>query len=219
MRPRKGSPAEKLGIKFTGNPDALDQPKRKVTYEILERPGKYTVGPLSDRVVMNDTWYVWYVDLDGVLCNFLKGASIATGKQLTSHAVWAANRNEYWEDIRKLGPNFWRNLEWLPEAEKLWTILKKFHTKILTAYPTVPQLQLDAIIGKADWIDVNLGSRFCWEAIICPVDSKQKYAGLNTILIDDNELTIKQWSAKGGIGILHNNVADTLEEIKKYANL
>jgi hypothetical protein len=49
MRPRKGSPAEKLGIKFTGNPDALDRPKRRVTYDILERPGKYIVGPLSDK--------------------------------------------------------------------------------------------------------------------------------------------------------------------------
>ena len=48
MRPRKGSQAEKLGIKFTGNPDASDPPKKSGIYKILDKPGKYILGPLSD---------------------------------------------------------------------------------------------------------------------------------------------------------------------------
>lgn len=48
MRPRKGSPAEKLGIKFTGNPDALDRPKKKAVSAVVDNPGKYLIGPLSD---------------------------------------------------------------------------------------------------------------------------------------------------------------------------
>lgn len=52
MRPRKGSQAEKLGIKFTGNPDAMRLEEKKLkggtrVKEIIARPGKHLVGSLS----------------------------------------------------------------------------------------------------------------------------------------------------------------------------
>jgi hypothetical protein len=54
MRPRKGSGAERLGIKFTGNPDAreycdrpVDDCETGIPRSILENPGKYMIGSLS----------------------------------------------------------------------------------------------------------------------------------------------------------------------------
>lgn len=54
MRARKGSGAERLGIKFTGNPNAKDYYERPVNdretgipRSILDNPGKYQIGSLS----------------------------------------------------------------------------------------------------------------------------------------------------------------------------
>jgi hypothetical protein len=39
--------------------------------------------------------------------------------------------------------------------------------------------------------------------------------GIPNILIDDYDQNIKEWQAKGGIGILHKNAADTIAQPKK----
>jgi hypothetical protein len=53
MRPRKNSGAARLGIEFTGNPDALDycekntEERRKKRQDMLNNPGKYMIGSLG----------------------------------------------------------------------------------------------------------------------------------------------------------------------------
>ena len=37
----------------------------------------------------------------------------------------------------------------------------------------------------------------------------------NAILIDDFASNIKRWEAAGGIGILHKNANDTIQQLKK----
>ena len=47
---------------------------------------------------------------------------------------------------------------------------------------------------------------------------KQLYAKTDekpNILIDDHKKNIGEWEAKGGIGILHTNVAKTISELKR----
>ena len=47
---------------------------------------------------------------------------------------------------------------------------------------------------------------------------KQKYAmsgGKSNVLIDDYIKNIKEWEAKGGIGIHHTDVSKTINELKK----
>jgi hypothetical protein len=47
---------------------------------------------------------------------------------------------------------------------------------------------------------------------------KQDFAkknGIPNILIDDYPENIREWEAKGGIGILHKNAADTIARLKK----
>jgi hypothetical protein len=47
--------------------------------------------------------------------------------------------------------------------------------------------------------------------------TKQKYAALNGILIDDYEKNIAQWREAGGIGILHKNARETIKQLRRYA--
>ena len=49
-------------------------------------------------------------------------------------------------------------------------------------------------------------------------EDKQKYAtidGVQNILIDDYLKNIKQWEAKGGIGIHHINARTSINSLKK----
>ena len=42
-----------------------------------------------------------------------------------------------------------------------------------------------------------------------------KVGGMPTILIDDYEKNIRQFRARGGIGILHTSTSNTINELKK----
>ena len=47
---------------------------------------------------------------------------------------------------------------------------------------------------------------------------KQKFAttdGKPNVLIDDYKKNIREWEAKGGIGILHTNVIKTISDLKR----
>ena len=44
---------------------------------------------------------------------------------------------------------------------------------------------------------------------------KQLYAKKNTILIDDYANNIREFNAKGGIGIRHKTASQTISELKK----
>ena len=47
---------------------------------------------------------------------------------------------------------------------------------------------------------------------------KKNYATTDdkpNILIDDYDKTIREWEAKGGIGIIHTDVAKTISELKR----
>ena len=45
--------------------------------------------------------------------------------------------------------------------------------------------------------------------------TKSNYAKENAILIDDFASNIKRWEAAGGIGILHKNANDTIQQLKQ----
>lgn len=160
-----------------------------------------------------------YVDMDRVLCNFLKGVVKATGLKVFTHEDWAKNREQAWKIIHDMKAEFWANLEWTADGRNLWYAVKHLSPRILSAYPKVKDLRPAAVVGKTLWIFNNLGAEYSWHAQFCAVEDKQLRAERGAILIDDNALTIKQWRSKGGIGILHTSTRATLEELKHHANL
>ena len=153
--------------------------------------------------------------MDGVLCNFLKGISDLTGEDLKTHADWTAKKDFYWEKVAAGGKEFWSNLEWCEGAQILWQNVQALNPTILSAYPSREELQFTGVYGKRIWLYRNISMDVSQKAIICAVVNKQTFAKPGDVLIDDNELTIDQWNAKGGIGILHINVEDTIRELAK----
>ena len=71
-----------------------------------------------------------YLDMDGVLVNLEKGAYKVHGANLGD-----VPKPERWEKIRDT-KDFWKNLEWMPGAEKLWNFLKPYEPSIMSAYAT-----------------------------------------------------------------------------------
>ena len=55
-----------------------------------------------------------YCDMDQVLCNFMKGADKAVGGSFVM-----ADKEDRWKKINQV-KGFWENLEWMPNAKKLY---------------------------------------------------------------------------------------------------
>ena len=101
----------------------------------------------------------------------------------------------------------------MPGAEKMWRMLNKYNANILSAYS---KRDSNSQKGKRTWISKNL--RLNGKIHLVQREDKQKFATTNdkpNILIDDYPKNIKEWEAKGGIGIRHINPAKTMRELEK----
>lgn len=139
-----------------------------------------------------------FCDMDGCLTDFNKQLSELLGYPAPKEF---GNDPKIWAAISKAGEEFWSEMEWISGARRLWDEIKKFHPTILSA----PTRHPSSVSGKKKWLRENLpGVPYIIE------QHKEKYAKPGAILIDDRKKNIDKWEAKGGIGILHKSVPDTL---------
>lgn len=155
---------------------------------------------------------ILYVDMDGVLVDFLKGAGQATSMNFKTHMDWEKVKQTEWETLSKMGSRFWARLPWMKDGKQLWNYVKDYEPRILSAFPQAKQNKQHAINGKKEWIKKNLSG--VKEVNLVKGQDKQKYARKNTILIDDSERNINQFNNAGGIGILHTDTKSTIAKLK-----
>lgn len=163
--------------------------------------------------------YIIYCDMDGVIVDFISGANLVAKKsKFSKNWIELANRNQKlaWSIINEHGSDFWANLSWEKNGRKLWNEVEKYNPIILSAYPYTiedPTVKTDAIKGKKEWIDKHIGNDAAGNAIICARDEKVMFAEDNAILIDDMEKNVKEWQQAGGIGILHKSYRSTMKKL------
>ena len=155
-----------------------------------------------------------YLDMDGVLCNFIKGVADTTGEDFTSPDLNQKMKGQIKSKIEEKG-DFWHNLEWQPGGQQLYRYVKSSSPYILSAYAKWDKNCKD---GKNSWIKrhlmmpkqrINLVKR----------EDKKLYAvqdGVPNILIDDYIKNIREWEQAGGIGIHQTDVKRTINTIKKH---
>ena len=166
-----------------------------------------TLTDLIEKVSTEDLPSV-YCDMDMVLCNFMKAADKVTGHFVT------ADKEQRWKDISNT-KNFWAELEWMPGAKRIHQMIIKYDAHILSAYSGKDPSSKN---GKMKWLSKNTNFK---RANIHLVTRAQKQAfakdsdGEPNVLIDDYIKNIKEWEAKGGIGIHHTAVPKTLSELKR----
>ena len=149
-----------------------------------------------------------YCDLDQVLVAFLKGADKAVGGSFVD-----TPKDERWSKVNQV-KGFWANLDWMPGAKRLHDFIIRYDPYVLSAYSNRDP---NSKVGKMKWLKKN--TKFKRANIHLVMRSqKQVYAmkaGEPNVLIDDYIKNIREWEAKGGIGIHHTNVGKTISELKK----
>ena len=146
-----------------------------------------------------------YLDMDQVLCNFLKGADKAVGGSFVKHPSPAR-----WQILNQT-KNFWANLEWMPGGKQLYRFTSRYDPHILSAYAGKDK---NSRVGKMKWVTKN--TKVPRGKIHLVVRSQKKsFAKGNNVLVDDYIKNIEEWKSNGGIGILHENTNKTIQELKK----
>ena len=156
-----------------------------------------------------------FVDMDGVLCDFLRGCESYLGHPLTNDDK---GHTEY--DLRKEELTNKRLFSNLPPMVDMYDLLAYIkHTgvkwEILTAAGLVNR---DLVVyDKNEWI-----KRYVDPSVVvtCTMSGSQKaaFAYEGSVLIDDRKKNIEAWENAGGIGILHTSAKETIETLKELRN-
>lgn len=147
--------------------------------------------------------YQIFCDMDGVLTDFESAYERVSGRKINDEV----SSREFWEPINKAGLSFWTELKWMSDGKQLWNYIKKHKPKILSA----PSRSEDSVVGKKQWVKRELPTS---ELILRSARNKKEFASPTTILIDDKQENIQDWIDAGGIGILHVNTKNTIDQLK-----
>jgi 5'(3')-deoxyribonucleotidase len=143
-----------------------------------------------------------YVDMDGVLCDFDK-SFVKYDNDISKLANSGSKEIEY----------FFANLRYLPDGSELVDYLKSNNLKFtILSSPLRPPERNSSIRGKKTWLKRYLPSHYHNS-----IFDSEKYAHCTKgdILIDDMSKNIDPWIKCGGIGILHTNIDDTIDQLKR----
>ena len=156
-----------------------------------------------------------FVDMDGVVADFLAGCSEMMGKPLTSDD---AGHSEY--DLRKEELTNKRLFGMLPPMVDYADLIGYVkHTglpwEILTAAGTVNRELV--VYDKNKWVRKYIDPTV---VVTCTYSGSQKgaFARKGFVLIDDRPKNIDAWVNAGGLGIVHVSARDTIEQLKLLRN-
>jgi|SRR5579871_246204 len=149
---------------------------------------------------------VCFVDLDGVLVDFVAGALAVHGKTLARREVkWSfpeqigfagADDAAFWEP---LGFDFWAGLGWHEDGRRLLGELERLVGADRIALLTSPCLTRGAVEGKVEWLRRRL-PRYARQFFVGP--AKHLCAGPGKVLVDDHDANVDRFVGAGGRAVL-----------------
>lgn len=150
-----------------------------------------------------------FVDMDGVLVDFDKKVLQIMGRKPDP----VEKDDEMWNALEKID-HFYLDLEWMEGAKELWSYVLPHNPWILSAVPSRKgAMQIQSGEDKVVWCSTELGAHV--PVIITLSKIKHTCGKPGDILIDDREENIIAWRKMGGVGILHKNVQDTLNQLRE----
>jgi len=160
-----------------------------------------------------------YVDMDGVLCDFLKRFHEIYGVEPerdypSKNAAKEVYKKQFKEFIKD--KNF-ETLDPMPDYDLamdfLCSVENEYEIQLLTSCAK-PKYMDDISLQKHIWLkkhDIH------WPVIIVPGKKlKQYYATPVSLLIDDTLSNVIQWRDRGGPAIWHTSWVKTIKEIEEY---
>ena len=154
-----------------------------------------------------------YFDLDGVLADF---DSAVKHLGATQYPIG----DEIWEKLKN-EKNFFQKINVMENAHLLFDIVySKYKNKveILTGIPQPKREMFSAADDKRQWVYDNFTKNIVVNTVY-RAEKKNFCLGKEYVLIDDMKRTIKEWNKKGGVGILHISVENTIKQMKELGIL
>ena len=182
------------------------------------------------RFLKEEQEYEIYCDMDGVLVDFELGvveyitAALAEGRAEelkakidrdyipTDDLAGPTKNNDiraYMYQELEHNADFWENLPWIPNGQRLWAALAPHNPNILTT-----PMGYGSEIGKQAWIDKNLNPP---PKKVFMSREKYNWANKNSILIDDFTKNTIPWEEQGGIALLYKDseIEKTLSRLRE----
>jgi 5'(3')-deoxyribonucleotidase len=151
--------------------------------------------------------------MDGVLADFDKSAEaiLKTNNIYKYEFIWGPDK--FWEEINKF-PNFFRDLDQMPDARHLWGNIKHKDPRVLTALPRENGARVDE--QKRQWIKGFDRATGSVNTVVhtCATKDKPKLCQPGDILIDDRAVNRDAWIKAGGTYIIHTSAANTLTTLR-----
>ncbi len=160
----------------------------------------------SSRTLTHDTAMTvnrLFLDLDGVLADFDRGAEQVTGKRsadLSPKTMWSALSRH---------PDFFATLEMMHDAQMLWDYCRPHDPTILTGLPRGNWAESQ----KRQWVANVLGRDV--DVITCMSREKYRWSAPGHVLVDDRASLRESWEAHGGIFILHTSAERSIEQLRE----
>lgn len=146
-----------------------------------------------------------FLDMDGVLCDFVSAAYRVHGKLFWPadypRGLFACEQHigcstaEFWHKIDNAGEDFWSNLEPYPWARDLVGELQEIDRVVIS---TSPSWSPHCYSGKRKWL-IKMGLQRLDSMF---GSSKYLMAQPGRILVDDAEHNIEPWRAAGGHAVI-----------------
>jgi 5'(3')-deoxyribonucleotidase len=151
-----------------------------------------------------------YLDCDGVLADFEKGAAAVFGL----HPRTFEKRYGlalFWQKLAS-APDFYFSLPLLPDAMELFEAVRSLDPIILTGLPRGNW----AASQKVRWAAQHFpGTRI----ITTMARDKRNHAKEGDVLVDDTLKHRDLWEGAGGIFIHHKNATETIELLNSYFSI
>ena len=148
-----------------------------------------------------------YLDCDGVLADFDKGATAVRGMPPKAFEK-RHGLGRFWAKLAT-ATDFYFSLPLLDGANELFEAVRHLDPIILTGLPRGNW----AADQKVRWAAQHFpGTRI----ITTMARDKRNHAKEGDVLVDDQMRHAHLWEEVGGIFIHHRNVSDTLAELRKY---
>lgn len=147
-----------------------------------------------------------YLDMDGVISDFKKGCEEIDAIDGTKVD---------WPKIHELGPNFWAELPWTKDGEKLVKWLIKFcnDSKIDLCILSAVNYS-DGVKGKQTWLDEKIPTLSKQNRYFVKFGrDKAKYANKTSLLIDDFGKNIEGFVMAGGEGIKYKTFEQCRDDL------
>lgn len=151
-----------------------------------------------------------YLDCDGVLADFDKGATVILGLPPRTFEE-RHGLGKFWQKLAQ-APDFYFSLPLMDDAMELFEAVRHLEPVILTGLPRGNW----AADQKVRWAAEHFpGTRI----ITTMARNKRDHAKEDDVLVDDQERHRQLWEEIGGVFIHHKTARDSTEQLRAYFSL